>query len=161
MMSSGTDPNRRTLLRAAGGTVVVAALAGCAAVGQDDDNGNGDGQFVVDEPDYDDWFDDVPNYEGTLDWRGESEVVVRNGTGSDGYKYDPPAILVDVDTTVVWEWTGRGGMHTVTHTDGLFESEYLSAEEDRFEYAFDEPGTYWYYCAPHRTLDQKGAVIVE
>ena len=74
------------------------------------------------EPDYEGWFDETPNYEGTVDLRGEDEVVVVVGSGDDGFEFEPPAIMVDPGTTVVWEWTGEGGAHDVTHEDGEFES---------------------------------------
>ncbi len=159
-----TDPNRRTVLKLAGGAIAAVSLAGCS---DDDPNGNGgsggeepDGDFVDDEPDYGDWFDDVGNYEGTLDMTGESEVTVMNGTGPQGFEYDPPAIAVDAGTTVVWEWTGEGGAHTVTHENGEFESEMVGDEGHTFEHTFEEEGTYRYYCEPHRASGQKGAVDV-
>lgn len=160
-MSPQVDLTRRTFLRAVGGMVIATSLAGCTAAEETAAEQPGDSEFVTVEPDYGDWFDDVPNYERTLDWRGQSDVTVRTGTGSDGYEYDPPAILVDANTTVTWEWTGQGGMHTVTHTDGLFESDYLGAEGDTFAYTFSDPGTYKYYCVPHQTMGQKGAIVIE
>jgi len=59
------------------------------------------------EPDYGDWFEDVENYEKTEDLTGEDEVTVDVGAGDDGYQFDPPAIRIDQDATVVWEWTGE------------------------------------------------------
>jgi halocyanin-like protein len=163
-MSRTSSPRgRRTVLRAVGGLVVSATLAGCLGGGNGDASGL-DGVETVpedEEPDYDGWLDDVPNYEGTADLRGESEVTVDVGTGNDGMRFTPPAILVDVGTEVVWEWTGQGGQHNVVDSDGAFESELVADGGHTFAHTFDEPGTYRYLCTPHQAQAMKGAVAVE
>lgn len=155
--------DRRRILCATGATMFSGpALAGCL-----DESGTEDEQFVEEEPDYGDWFDEVDNYEGTVDLRGEDEVSVRVGTGEEGLQFDPPAILVDHLATVVWEWTGKGGQHNVVHepeTDGedrMFESELIGEEGETYEYTFNHEQVYRYYCEPHRDLGMKGAVTVE
>ncbi|MGM0447380.1 MAG: halocyanin domain-containing protein [Methanobacteriota archaeon] len=113
---------------------------------------------------YDGWLDDVSNYEGTRDLRGESEVTVSVGAGENGLLFDPPAILVDSGTTVVWEWTGEGGGHNVVEEDGTFESGEAVAEEgETFEYTFEDAGegdVFRYVCEPHEGAGMKGAVAV-
>jgi hypothetical protein len=47
--------------------------------------------------------------------------------------------------------------HTVTSSDGLFDSGRLSAG-GRFNYTFDEPGTYGYFCTIHPLM--RGTIIV-
>jgi halocyanin-like protein len=106
---------------------------------------------------------DVSNYDGTIeDFTGEKVVTVEVGAGGPDqpYVFDPPAIRIDTGTTVTWEWTGEAG-HSVTHEDGAFESEILEGEGTTFEYTFDEAGQYRYFCAPHKSLGMKGAVVVE
>lgn len=139
------------------GTVAAATAAGATAAG-----GNAAAQ---DDP-YQGWFDDVDNYEGTVDLRGEEEVTVVVGAGDDGLQFDPPAVLVDPGTTVVWEWTGVGS-HNVVHEppeDGevAFESELVGEEGATFEQTFDdaEEAIYRYFCEPHRSVGMKGAVSV-
>jgi plastocyanin len=69
-------------------------------------------------------------------------------------------IRVPVGTTVVWE-NLDGYAHTVTSTDDApvaFDSSGM-AEGDRFEFTFDEPGTYAYFCQIHPTM--RAVVIVE
>lgn len=112
------------------------------------------------EPEYDDWFDNVPNFERTVDERGQDQVEVAVGTGDDGFQFSPPAVHVDAGTTVIWEWTGEGGNHDVVHTDGAFESELTADEGHTFEHTFDEDGIYRYYCTPHQELGMKGAIAV-
>ena len=112
----------------------------------------------------DSYLASTPNYDGTVeDFTGEDEVVVLAGSDIEGYEgefvYDPPAIRIDEGTVVVWEIADQGG-HTVTHEDGEFDSELLT-EGETFRYTFEETGTYRYYCEPHRSLGQKGVVIVE
>lgn len=136
------------------------ALAGC--VGDDDAPADDpDNDFVDDEPDYDGWFDDVDNYDGTYDWTGEDAVTIQVGTGPDGYQYEPAAVAIDPGTTVTWEWTGDGGSHDVVHEGGEFASEMKVDEGETFDHQFDDPGTYRYYCTPHRDLGMKGAVYVQ
>lgn len=140
---------RRDLFRAGVGTAMVAggltATSGTAVAA------------------YDGWFDDVPNYEGTYDYRGEEEVHVDVGAGEDGLLFEPAAILVDPGTTVVWEWTGEGGAHNVVEENGAFESELTEEAGHAFEHSFeedDEDGIFRYVCTPHEALGMKGAVAV-
>ena len=141
------------------GTVAGAAAAGASATG---------GTVAAQEDPYQGWFDDVENYEGTVDYRGEDEVTVAVGAGEDGLLFDPPAILVDPGTTVTWEWTGEATPHNVVHepaeedSDPAFESELLEEEGATFEHTFDEveQGIYRYFCGPHRGVGMKGAVAI-
>jgi halocyanin-like protein len=146
---------RRALLGGVAGATAAAANAGARPVAAQGDAYGG-------------WFDDVDNYEGTVDLRGRDEVTVAVGTGEDNVNFDPPAILVDPGTTVVWEWTDEGGGHNVVHEPGeeggepAFASEIVSEAGHTFEQTFeDEAATvYRYYCEPHRGLGMKGAVAV-
>jgi len=113
---------------------------------------------------YGDWFEDVGNYEGTRDLRGQDEVTVSVGAGENGLLFDPPAILVDPGTTVVWEWTGAGGGHNVVEENGAFDSGEPAAEEGTtFEHTFADAGdgdVFRYVCEPHQSVGMKGAVAV-
>lgn len=114
----------------------------------------------------DSWLADTDNYDGTVeDFTGQDEVVVKTGELEDAeqvFVYEPPAIRIDEGTEVVWEWVGDGG-HTVTHEveDPEFDSGVISGDGETFSHTFEESGTYFYYCLPHRALAQKGAVVVE
>ena len=113
---------------------------------------------------YGDWFSDVGNYEGTRDLRGQSEVTVEVGAGENGLLFDPPAILVDQGTTVIWEWTGAGGGHNVVEENEAFSSgSPAEAEGTTFEHTFadaSEGDVFRYVCEPHRAVGMKGAVAV-
>lgn len=69
--------------------------------------------------------------------------------------YSPNTLEVKIGTTVTW--TNEDYVpHTITK-DGVFDSGLLDQGES-WSYAFDEAGTYEYYCIPHPWM--KGKVIV-
>jgi halocyanin-like protein len=109
---------------------------------------------------YGDWFANVGNYDGTVDLRGRSEVTIAVGAGEDGMLFSPAAALVDPGTTVVWEWTGRGGGHNVVSTDGTVSSRITSESGHTVSATLSDPGVLRYFCRPHRPSGMKGAVAV-
>jgi halocyanin-like protein len=113
---------------------------------------------------YDGWLEGVSNYDGTHDYRGQSEVTVEVGAGENGLRFGPAAILIDPGTTVVWEWTGAGGNHNVVASDQTFDSGSAVGEEGTtFEYTFEDASdgdTFKYLCEPHEAVGMKGAVAV-
>lgn len=110
---------------------------------------------------YGTWFQGVDSFDGTKDETGAATTTVMVGAEGNGgnFAFGPTAILVDAGTTITWEWTGEGGAHNVVSTDGSFRSGDPVAS-GTFEYTFDDPGVYTYYCDPHRGLGMKGAVVV-
>ncbi|WP_418285344.1 halocyanin domain-containing protein [Halorubrum sp. DTA46] len=145
-----TTMSRRGLFRA--GAAGAAAAAGVAA---------GTGSVAAQ---YDGWLDDVDNYDGTHDYRGEDEVLVEVGVGDNGLRFGPAAVLIDPGATIVWEWTGEGGGHNVVANDETFNSGDAVAEGGHtFEYTFDdaeEGDTFNYVCVPHEAVQMKGVVAV-
>ena len=153
---------RRDFLRSASAISVggLAALAGCSNGGSDN---NGDGTYVPQEPNYQGWFENVSNYKGTVEARGQSEFRITVGAkGSNGfYYYGPPAVAVSPDTTVTWEWNGKGGTHNVVSTSGAFTSGQLVDDKGHtFTTELANPGVYRYFCSPHQSLGMKGVVFV-
>ena len=124
----------------------------------DEDDG-----FVEEEPDYGGFMDGVENYEATLDYRGEDTVEIAVGAGETGLQFEPPAILIDPGTEVVWEWTGEGGEHDVASRAGEeFESELTDEAGFTFEHAFESEGTISaYVCTPHEAQGKKGVVVTD
>ena len=124
----------------------------------------GAGPVQVGEPDYEGWFEDVSNFESTVDRRGQSEVTVQVGTEGNGgnFAFSPAAVRVDPGTTVIWEWTGQGSSHNVVSEDEeySYESDLATEAGFTFEHTFEEEGVSRYYCTPHRSLGMKGAVVV-
>lgn len=176
---SPTTLTRRRFLHITGAGATAALAAGCT----DEENGEEEppeepddeadqadetdqepeAELVDDdeEPDYGDFMEDVPNYEGTYDFRGEDEVEVLVGAGEQGLQFEPAAIMIDSGTTVIWEWTGEGGAHNVVHEDGEFESELVDEAGHTFEHTFEEENVYQYVCSPHEANGKKGAVTVD
>lgn len=77
----------------------------------------------------------------------------------------PPTVRVTPGTTVVWQTTGTNG-HTVTSETGLFDSgiNTFLRQGDTFQFTFEAPGTYPYYCLFHGGpggVAMAGTIIVE
>ncbi|MFC7157447.1 halocyanin domain-containing protein [Halomarina halobia] len=142
--------SRRALLRGAVAAATVAAVPTPAAA-----------QGAA-EPDYGDWFEDVSNYDGTVDETGRERVTIAVGAeGNEGaFAFEPAAVRVDPGTTVVWEWSGEGGAHNVAADDGSFESETTDEAGFTFERTLDEEGVVKYACVPHEAMGMKGALVV-
>lgn len=161
--------SRRTYLTGLGLLAAgsLSALAGCGARAQPPatetpESRIADGLVPI-EPDYQDWFKGVSNYAGTADLRGRDNVTVQVGAkGNMGmYAFSPAAIAVSPGTTVVWEWTGKGGVHNVVNEAGSFDSGTLVDKAGfTFAHTFDEPGIYTYVCEPHQSMGMRGAVFV-
>jgi halocyanin-like protein len=162
--------DRRTVLATT--AAVATALAGCAGgsstpsaepepstptEASSGSSGSGGAQS------FDGWMENVGNYDGVVDETGASEVTVTVGAEANGgaFGFGPAAIRVDSGTTVVWEWSGKGGSHNVVANGGAFESEMYSSEGETFSHTFEEAGTTKYACAPHESMGMKGVVVVE
>jgi len=166
--------NRRRFLQL-GGLAALGSLAGCVFGNPDDGEAATPPDTATPTPadtptptpvpsefDYGDWFADTDNFEGTVDARGQSEVTVAVGAEGNGgaFAFDPPAVHVDLGTTVVWEWTGNGGTHNVVEREESFSSgDPVEDASTTFGHTFDEAGMYMYFCTPHRSLGMKGAVV--
>lgn len=172
-MDTTPHSSRRRVLAGLGSTLLTAGLAGCfggsdsdGSDGNDEGAGDSDGEDGgandggIEEPDYGNWFDDVDNYDSTVDETGSDEVTIEVGGGSSGFSFDPPAVAVSPGTTVVWEWTGEGGSHNVVDDGGDFESDITDEQGFTFEQTFEETGVTKYYCSPHQSAGMKGAVAV-
>ena len=70
--------------------------------------------------------------------------------------YAPTTVEVSAGTTVHWT-NDDSVIHTVTARDGSFNSGVMQTG-DEFRQAFDEPGTYDYFCAIHPL--QGGRIVV-
>jgi plastocyanin len=89
-------------------------------------------------------------------------VMVDVGPGAN--KFDPQTVNIDVGDTVEWTWSSN--THSVTSgdpvtgtADGLFDSG-VQDQPFTFSYTFTSPGTFDYYCIPHRLVGMIGTVNV-
>ena len=135
--------SRRSVIGALG-TASLASIAGCGGAGGEDG----------DEPPTTDV--NAP----PVDQTGQEEVAVAVGAGT-GFAFDPAPVRIDAGTTVVWEWTGRGGGHNVVAVDESFESTLTAEAGHTFTHTFSEPGTIEYVCTPHQTQGMRGMIVVE
>ena len=69
-------------------------------------------------------------------------------------------LTIDRGTTVRWR-NATPTFHTVT-PDGheAFQEWQTNTQNQTFEFRFDQPGTYRYFCAPHRALGMTGVITV-
>jgi halocyanin-like protein len=138
-------------------------MKGVVAVGDVDTGGASGSESEQSSagPDYGDWFENVGNFEETVDRTGADTVTVDVGVeGNNGTNaFGPAAVRVDPGTTVVWEWTGSGA-HNVKAEDGGFESQITGEAGFTFQHTFEETGIHRYVCTPHRAMGMKGAVVV-
>ncbi|MFB6169249.1 MAG: halocyanin domain-containing protein [Haloferacaceae archaeon] len=148
---------RRRALRT--GTIAIgggmAAIAGCA--GGESQSAEGS------EARFDGYLSNVSNYDGSVtDRTGRSEVTVEVGAEGNGgaFAFAPAAVRISTGTTVVWEWTGKGGSHNVVHEGDAFASKLVESAGHTFAHTFESTGEYKYVCTPHRSLGMKGVVVV-
>lgn len=155
-----------------GGTAAAGAIAASTtAAAQEEDEGdeeeNGEGEEGEEggggedvEPDWSSFVEEANNFDSTDDQRGSEEVTIQVGAG-DGLAFGPAGIWVDAGTNVIWEWTGEGGGHNVSSTDGEeFESDTTEEEGFTFEHTFEEEGINEYECTPHTGQGMHGGVAV-
>ena len=81
--------------------------------------------------------------------------------GLSGTSFSSNDVTISVGETIRWE-NQDNATHTVT-PDGHSEwsSVQLDATGESFEHTFDKPGTYNYYCNPHRSLGMTGVIRVQ
>jgi halocyanin-like protein len=148
---------RRDFVRTAGGaTAAVAASAGAT--------GTAAAQEV--QPDWPSGASSG-NVGSYTDARGQDEVTISVGAGSNGLAFDPTLVWVDEGTTVVWEWTGAGGDHNVqTVEDGgpasLDSGSPVGEEGATYEYetSSEDAGITHYHCVPHTAVGMHAGLAV-
>jgi plastocyanin len=76
------------------------------------------------------------------------------------FAFSAPTVTIDRGKSVRWRST-TGTFHTVT-PDGhqAFAQRQMNAAGETFEVRFDAPGTYRYFCEPHRAFGMTGEVVV-
>jgi halocyanin-like protein len=147
---SGGALDRRTFLKGAAGVAGIAAAPATAS------------RPAAAQSAFGGWFENVSNYDGVVDKTGNSEVTIEVGAkGNNGsFAFGPAAVRVDPGTTVVWQWTGKGGSHNVVADDGSFESQMTNSSGHTFEETLEKTGVFKYACTPHEAMGMKGAVVV-
>ena len=77
--------------------------------------------------------------------------------------FDPIGLFIEPGTTVRFEIAA--GAHSATTYDERIPSEASPFDsgiisQGSFEYTFEKPGTYDYYCIPHKSLGRVGRIVV-
>lgn len=84
--------------------------------------------------------------------------TVAMGSDSEPLKFLPAEITVPVGSTVVWE-NNTDIQHDAVAENGAFDSKLLGKGE-KFQFTFNAPGDYAYFCTPHESAGMKGVVKV-
>ena len=89
-----------------------------------------------------------------------SEGLRRAGNGAvgiEGFAFAPATVEVKPGTTVVWT-NLDGAAHSIEDAGTLFEESDDLQEGDEFAFAYEEPGTYPYFCGIHQYM--RGEIVV-
>jgi len=155
----------------AGGTALIAGLAGCVGGGDGDGNGGdggngGDNGSDTDPQEQVDTYltdNSANNYDGTdsiVDETGTGELVIEVGPGGN-FQFDPAAVRVDSGTTITWEWQSGGHSVEQTDSDFDFDDSSIQSEGSTHEETLESSGAFLYQCGPHSTSGHYGGIIVE
>jgi halocyanin-like protein len=110
------------------------------------------------------YLSETSNFEGYMEDETDADrtTVAVGAEGNDGqFAFEPPAVQVTTETTIAWEWTGRGNEHNIVEESDYFSSgSPVAGADKRFELGIQESGTYLYYCRPHESVGMKGAIVV-
>lgn len=96
---------------------------------------------------------------------------------AEGHRFDPGSFTVESGETVTWT-NDTDEAHTVTAEEGApvyfasggFKDETAAGDDvaggliapgESYGFTFDQPGTYRYYCIPHKGDGMRGTIIVE
>src|SRR5688572_15715121 len=72
--------------------------------------------------------------------------------------FSPNNVTIQQGDTVIW--VQRGSNHDTVSEDGLWSSGILASGRT-FSFTFDTPGSYGYFCSPHRSQGMTGTITVE
>lgn len=90
-------------------------------------------------------------------------ATVKMGADNGMLAFDPPTLTIKAGDTVKWvnnklpphNIVFEGDVANKSHQDLLF------SPGESYEVTFDTPGTYSYYCAPHRGAGMAGKIVVQ
>ncbi|GAB4366891.1 MAG: plastocyanin [Elainellaceae cyanobacterium] len=90
-------------------------------------------------------------------------VTVKMGADSGMLAFEPSTVTIKAGDTVKWvnnklpphNIVFEGSAASKSHQQLMF------SPGESYEATFDEPGTYSYYCAPHRGAGMAGKVVVQ
>merc|ERR1719160_1887801 len=95
---------------------------------------------------------------------------VKLGSDSGGLVFVPDSVTIKSGEAV--QWTNNAGFpHNIVFDEdnvpdgvdvgSLSREDYLNAPGEQYELKFSKPGTYAYYCEPHRGAGMQGKIVVQ
>lgn len=109
------------------------------------------------------WATDSSDFNGIANWRDRSEMTVLVGAEGNhrSFAFEPPALFLRSNTTIVRKWTGEGGVHNVSfRTLEIDSGAPTDAVGTTFEHEFERTGRHLYACDAHHSLGMKGGFEV-
>lgn len=90
-------------------------------------------------------------------------VTVKMGTDGGQLAFEPSTVTIKSGDTVKWVNNKLPPHNVVFEGDAANKShqQLMFSPGESYEATFDTPGTYSYYCAPHRGAGMAGKVVVE
>ncbi|PSQ27429.1 halocyanin [Halobacteriales archaeon QS_9_67_15] len=119
--------------------------------------------------------------EGEMDGSGTTAVGTAGGgssevemvTDGEEYYFDPIGLFVEPGATVAWvnvegahssvayaESVDRAETTRIPEDAEAWSSDILNEADATFEHTLETPGTYDYFCGPHKSLEMVGRLVV-
>jgi plastocyanin len=90
-------------------------------------------------------------------------ATVKMGTDSGMLAFEPSTVTVKAGDTVKWV-NNKLPPHNIVFEGSVADKSHqqlMFSPGESYEVTFSEPGTYSYYCAPHRGAGMAGKVVVK
>lgn len=90
-------------------------------------------------------------------------ATVKMGTDGGMLAFEPSTVTIKAGDTVKWVNNKLPPHNIVFEGDAANKShdQLMFSPGESYEVTFDAPGTYSYYCAPHRGAGMSGKVVVQ
>jgi plastocyanin len=89
-------------------------------------------------------------------------VNIKMGADSGMLAFEPPTVTIKAGDTVKWVNNKLAPHNVVVEKHPELSHKALAfSPGESFEATFDAPGTYTYYCEPHRGAGMTGKIVVE
>jgi plastocyanin len=90
--------------------------------------------------------------------------TVKMGADNGMLAFEPSTLTIKAGDTVKWQ-NNKLPPHNVVFEDkaqsAKSHDQLMFSPGESYEVTFDQPGTYKYYCAPHRGAGMAGTIVVE
>lgn len=162
------SPSRRAFLKGTclGGTGLVVSVAGCTSAR------DGTTEPPTQEPTESPAPTGTPTQTSTASPTGGGNTVLMV-TEAGGSFFDPIGLFVEPGEAVTWEIRSDAHSATAYHEDHFmavetripadaagWDSETMRGVGETFTHTFETPGTYDYFCIPHKAYGMVGRIVV-